>query len=99
MSFSVRAKGQTGNTDPTPATYAWTINQTTQNLFDNVLGGGVVQLKATDLTGDLNVSRGVAFTLKGGYDSGYSTTGGLTNIHGTVTISAGTVTFENIVIM
>jgi len=99
MSFAVRAKSQSGNTDPTPASYAWTINHTIGTLFAKVLESGVVQLKATDFTGDLNFSRGVAFTLKGGYDPGYSTNSGLTNIHGTFTISAGTVTIENIVIM
>jgi hypothetical protein len=99
MNFAVRAKSQAGSTDPTPASYAWTINHTIGTLFANVLEGGVVQLKTTDFTGDLNFSRGVAFTLKGGYDPGYSTNSGLTNIHGTFTISAGTVTLENIVIM
>jgi len=97
--FAVRAKSPAGNTDQTPANYAWTVNHTIGTLFDNVLDGGVVQLTATDQTGDLDFSRGVAFTLKGGYDSAYSTNDGVTNIHGTVSISAGTVTFENIVIM
>ena len=99
MSFAVRAKDPAGNTDPTPASYVWTINNSIGAPFANVLDGGVVQLKATDFAGNLNLSRGVVFTLMGGYDSGYSTNSGLTNIHGTVTISAGTVIFENIVIM
>jgi len=99
MSFAVRAKGAGGNTDPTPASYTWTINNSVGTPCDNVIEGGVVQLMATDFTGDLNISRSVAFTLKGGYDPGYLTNGGLTNIHGTVTVSAGTVTVENIVIM
>ena len=65
----------------------------------NVSNNGVVQLRATDYTENLNLSQGVSITLKGGYDSGYSTNSGLTNIHGTFTISAGTVIIENIVIM
>jgi len=99
MNFAVKARNQAGNYDPTPATYTWTINQTIGDLFANVSNDGEIQLPAADLTGDVNVSRGVAFTLKGGYDAGYSTNSGLTNIHGTVTVSAGTVTVENIVIM
>jgi len=99
MTFAVKARNPAGNYDPTPATCAWTINQTIEDLFANVSNGGEIQLPAADFTGDVNAIRGVAFTLKGGYDAGYSTNGGLTNIHGTVTVSAGTVTVENVVIM
>jgi hypothetical protein len=98
LSFAVRAKNSVG-TDPTPASYAWTVNHPLQTPFDNVSEGGAVQLQATDLAGNVNVNRGVSFTLSGGYDPGYSTQSGTTTIHGTVTFSAGTVTVENIVIM
>jgi hypothetical protein len=99
MSFAARAKNQAGNCDPSPASYSWTISQTVGNLFSNVSDGGVIQLRATDYTENLNFSRGVSITLKGGFDPGYSTSTGLTNIHGTFTISGGTVMCENIVIM
>jgi len=99
VNFAVRAKGPGGDIDPTPASSAWTIKHTIGTLFDSVLDGGTVQLEAIGYTGALTVNRGAAFTLKGGYDSGYATNNGLTSIQGTITISAGRVTFENIVIM
>jgi hypothetical protein len=99
MSFAVRAKGPTGSIDPSPVSHNWSVNQSIGNLLTNVSNNGVVQLRATDYTENLNLSQGVSITLKGGYDSGYSTNSGLTNIHGTFTISAGTVIIENIVIM
>lgn len=99
MSFAVRAKGPSGNSDPTPATTAWTINQTAGNLIANVADSGVVQLQAAVFSENLNINRpGIGFSLQGGYDAGYLTKNGLTTIYGTVTIAAGTVTFENIAI-
>jgi len=41
----------------------------------------------------------VAYTLKGGYNSGFSSISGSSAIHGSITISAGTVVFDNIVIL
>jgi hypothetical protein len=99
MSFSVQAKDPAGNVDPTPASYSWVITHPLANPFDNVIDGGVVQLKAINLTGDLIFTRPITFTIKGGYDPGYSIKDGQTNIHGAVTISDGTVIFENVSIM
>jgi uncharacterized repeat protein (TIGR02543 family) len=99
MNFYVRAIDAKNNIDPTPASYAWTINHTIESAFANVMEGGVVQLKAADLAGNFDFDRTVAFTLKGGYDDTYSTSSGFTNIHGSITISAGLVTLDGITIL
>jgi hypothetical protein len=100
MAFAARAVSQAGKPDPSPASYSWTISQTIGELCSNVGNNGVVQLKAIDYTADLNINRtGVSINLRGGYDSGYFSNSGLTNIHGSVTIADGTVTMENIVIL
>jgi len=96
MSFAVRAKDQAGNNDPTPASYGWTIDHPLNTLIGNVLAGGVVQLQGTDYTADLNVVRAISFTLRGGYSADYQAQSGVTGIHGTITITAGSVTFDNI---
>lgn len=99
MSFSVQAKDPAGNVDPTPAGYSWVITHPLAAPVDNVIDGGVVQLKAIDLTGDLLFTRPITFTIKGGYDPGYSINEGKTIIHGKVTISNGKVIFENVSIL
>lgn len=98
MSFSVRAKDQAGNYDPTPATQNWTIYHPLSDPIDNVQDGGEVQLKATDINGDLTFSRAITFTFNGGYSSDYMSQTGVTPIHGVLTIDAGTVIMENIAI-
>lgn len=98
MSFSVRAKDQVGNYDPTPATYSWTIYHPLNDPIDNVQDGGEIQLLTTDINADLTFSRATTITLKGGYSSDYLTQLGVTSIHGLLTIEAGTVIIENIVI-
>lgn len=98
LSFSVRAKDPAGNYDPTPATWAWTINYPLSDLIDNVKDGGLVQLPAIDFVNNLTFSKEITFALKGGYASDYQSQIGMTTIHGAMTITAGTVNIENIVI-
>jgi hypothetical protein len=96
--LAVKASNQAG-TDDTPDSFAWTINHLLGTPFDYVNGGGEVQLRAIDHSGDLNINRpGIAFSLKGGYNPDYTSNSGLTNIQGTFTILYGTVIIENIVI-
>lgn len=98
LSFAVRAKDLAGNYDPTPATWNWTINFPIGIPIDNVQDGGLVQLPATDFVGDMTFSKEITFSLKGGYASDYQSQIGMTTIHGAITITAGTVNMENIVI-
>lgn len=51
-----------------------------------------------DFTESLNASQSKTVSIKGGYDSGYSLNTGYTNLIGSLTIGAGTVTVENLVV-
>lgn len=96
MSFSVRAKDQAGNYDPTPATQNWAIYHPLSDPIYNVQDGGEIQLNATDIDGDMTFSRAIMFTLGGGYSSDYMSKTGVTTIHGVITIDDGTVIMENV---
>src|SRR6185369_2042874 len=98
MSISVRAKDPAGNYDSTPASYNWSIDHPFSNPFDSVLDGGEVQVQAADINGLISFTRPISITLKGGYSADYLSSNGFTIIHGSIEISAGTVTIENIVI-
>jgi hypothetical protein len=70
-----------------------------QKAFDTVAAGGVVMAVAQDQPGDLTLDRGISFTLKGGYDAGFSSnTGNPTEVNGAVTLATGSMTVENIAI-
>lgn len=59
----------------------------------------LMDVMALHFNENLNFDKNVSFTLTGGYDSEYSNPpSSATTVNGTVTISAGTVTVENIVI-
>lgn len=99
LNFAVRAKDSSGNINSNPATYSWTVNNPLKSPLDNVMNGGMVNLKSGDLVGDINLNRPISFALRGGWDTGYLIAIGQTTIHGSFTISSGTVTVEGIVIM
>jgi photosystem II stability/assembly factor-like uncharacterized protein len=60
--------------------------------------GDTIQSMALNFSENLLFDRNVTVTLKGGYDSAYTTNPSSTIINGTLTISDGTVEVENIVI-
>ena len=90
------------------AAFAWlpnVKNGTTGNtcgligpLYVLLSGGETIMLRGIDITEELVFSRPVSFILKGGYDSGFVTASDFSTIRGTLTISDGCVTLENIVI-
>jgi List-Bact-rpt repeat protein len=55
-----------------------------------------IEAQAVPLTGDLNLSRSVAVTLKGGYDSAFKESSGFSSLQGTVTVGSGSLTVENV---
>ena len=61
-------------------------------------GGSIIQGQTAVFTEDLDCIRSIPVTLKGGYDATFTGNSGFTTINGSLTISAGTVTLENIVI-
>jgi hypothetical protein len=70
-----------------------------QKAYDSVAAGGVVMAVAQDQPGDLNLNRGISFTMKGGYDAGFSSNAGtVTELNGTVSLATGSMIVENIAI-
>jgi hypothetical protein len=72
---------------------------TIQNAFDSTLSpDDVIQVQAGDRTETLSYSQGYSVKLQGGYDCDFTTNPGFTIVHGSMTISDGTVTVENLIL-
>lgn len=69
-----------------------------QDAYNNVGDGGTIQVQAFDFTEDLNFSRPLSVTLSGGFNCPYSANPSDAVLHGSLTISAGTVVIGNITI-
>ena len=57
-----------------------------------------IQAWGVDFAENLNANQNKSVSIKGGYDSGYLVNAGYTNLHGSLTIGAGAVTVENLVV-
>jgi hypothetical protein len=72
---------------------------TIHDALDDVTSGQTVQMQQADFTeADLSLPRNIPVYLRGGYDCSFSPTAGFSTIHGKMTISAGTVTVDKIII-
>jgi alpha-tubulin suppressor-like RCC1 family protein len=71
-----------------------------QDAYNGLLDGSTATISANSLNifENLVFNRNVAVTLKGGYDGSFGTNSGQTVIRGTLTITSGSVTMENIII-
>jgi hypothetical protein len=69
-----------------------------RNAYNGALNDDAVQVQALDFTEDLDLGGTISVTLQGGYDCNYSSNPGVTLIHGTLTISGGPVTIENVIL-
>jgi hypothetical protein len=74
--------------------------QTIQGAFETTLyANDVIRVLAVDRTEPLTHHQGVAVKLQGGFDCAFRTnTTEFTTVHGTLTISGGTVTIENMIV-
>lgn len=70
-----------------------------QTACDEAAANQTVQIQATDFNEDLILANPVAVTLEGGFDAGFSANPGWTTVTGTITISGGPVTMENLAIL
>jgi hypothetical protein len=61
-------------------------------------GGGTIQARVHEFTETLNFNRSISAIIKGGYDTAYNGNSGLTTVKGTVTVTNGSVTVENLAI-
>jgi hypothetical protein len=72
---------------------------TIQEAFNAALSGDIIEMQATTFTENPNFNNsGVLVLLKGGFDSTFGSQVGKTTIQGTLTISAGTATVQNLII-
>jgi len=69
-----------------------------QTGYDTTIEGDTVQLRAAELNEIIFLDLDKSVTIKGGYDSSFTTNSGNTIIHGNMTISDGTVSIENVII-
>jgi hypothetical protein len=69
-----------------------------QAAYDGTINGETIESQALHFGENLIFDRNVMVTLKGGYDSTYTTNLSSTTINGSITISDGTVEVENIII-
>jgi hypothetical protein len=85
-------------TNPVKITEPYEVFFTTiQDAYNNLTTGDLESM-ALNFNEDLNFNINKSFALKGGYNSTFTDNPSSTTINGTVTITAGTVTVENIVI-
>jgi hypothetical protein len=70
-----------------------------QKACDKVAADGTVMAVSQDQPGDISLNKGISLNLKGGYDAGFSSNAGnVTEVNGTVSLSTGSMTVENIAI-
>ncbi|MFZ4438403.1 MAG: hypothetical protein ACOYOS_08250 [Syntrophales bacterium] len=66
--------------------------------YKNAVNGDTIQSQAVSFSENLDFSQNISVALKGGYDCSFSTNDQKSTVDGTVTISNGTVTMDNIII-
>jgi len=77
-----------------------TVHYPTIQAAYNAATDQTVQMESVEFTEDLTLSGNKSVTLQGGYyGCDYSTLSGFSTTHGTMTISAGTVTIDKLIIM
>jgi hypothetical protein len=72
---------------------------TLQAAYHGAPSDGTIKAWGTEFAEDLDCGRAKSVTIQGGYDTGYTGSGGFTLLHGTMTISAGSLAVENLVIL
>jgi hypothetical protein len=69
-----------------------------QNAYNAAVNDNEIQIQNMVLTENVNMSDNKTVTIKGGYDCNYSARSGSTTINGTLTISNGSVSIEDVVV-
>ncbi|MFZ4438287.1 MAG: BACON domain-containing protein [Syntrophales bacterium] len=73
-------------------------HNTLQDSYNNAVNRDTIQSQAVIFSENLDFSQNISVALKGGYDCSFSTNDQKSTVDGTVTISNGTVTMDNIII-
>ncbi|MBN2809496.1 MAG: S8 family serine peptidase, partial [Deltaproteobacteria bacterium] len=63
-----------------------------------VIAGDTLQLRAGNFAGELNFTRNIVLTLSGGYDCAFAQVIGTSTLKGSLTLAAGSLTVENIIL-
>ncbi len=71
---------------------------TLQAAYNAVADGNIIESQAIVFTENLNINRSISVTLKGGYDTTFTSNSSNTTISGSLTISSGTLTVENLIV-
>jgi hypothetical protein len=81
------------------------IDSTTQTYYSSILDaytsaatGNIIKAWGTDFTEILGLNSGKAVTLRGGFDSTYTTNSGFTTLHGALTIGTGSLIVDKLAI-
>lgn len=76
---------------PTPAYYS-----SLQAAYNAAANGATIQCLAVELTGSLSFNLNKSITVIGGYDSQYSSSIGVTTVHGAMNVTAGAVPMSSV---
>jgi glucose/arabinose dehydrogenase len=71
---------------------------TIQTAYNFATAGQSILIQAQDFVEDVSLTGLIPVTVKGGYACDYLTNTGFTTIHGSLTISGGTATVENLIV-
>jgi hypothetical protein len=71
---------------------------TIQGAYNECPSGDVLEIQAATFTENLDFSSDISVVLEGGYDSSFTSQTGLTIVQGMMTIGAGKITAENLII-
>ncbi len=69
-----------------------------QTAYNQCVSGDIIEMQATTFNENPNFNLNFPVSLKGGYDSSFISQIGMTTVHGTLTVSAGTIRVENLII-
>ena len=71
---------------------------TLSSAYSDITEGGEILARAMTFNENLNLNRGVTFTLRGGYADDYGSVTGYTVLNGVLTIGSGRLTLERLVV-
>jgi len=81
-----------------PVNLGTSYNSLIKDAYATASDGNVINIRAVDLSESPVFNRSAKVTLKGGFDGTFTSNSGYTTLHGSMKISAGSVTIEKVVI-
>jgi hypothetical protein len=75
-----------------------TTYSTIQEAYSQCSSGDVLEMQATTFNENLDFSSNISVLLKGGYDASFTSQTGFTTVQGMMTVGAGAITVENLIV-